>query len=236
MNDLSLKGRRIAVVVESKFIAEELAVYKACFELLGATVDFVSRIYYGDYRPGHAFWKTPVFVSDIDPNDQEPWQSPELLKIDDKHDVTAIDPERYAAIIMSANYTSVRLRYTDEPESDARTYVRSAPVVRFFADIMARKHIVKGALCHGLWILTPHPELLKGRRVTCHTVVMADILNAGADIVFENGKPAKVVTDDDLVTGYSKHEAVSFVKAIAERIHVVGKQKRTSNPRTGKKK
>ena len=52
---------------------------------------------------------------------------------------------------------------------------------------------------------------------------MADILNCGADVVFEdtgNGRkePAKIVVDNDLVTGFSKHEVVPFVEAIASQI------------------
>ncbi|MDR0585462.1 MAG: DJ-1/PfpI family protein [Treponema sp.] len=98
--------------------------------------------------------------------------------------------------------------------------MRSAPVSRFFAEAMRRPGLVKGALCHGLWILTPYPELLKGRKVTCHTVVMADILNCGVEVLVQNtdggGKgPTKVVVDNDLVTGFSKHEALPFIEAIA---------------------
>lgn len=60
--------------------------------------------------------------------------------------------------------------------------------------------IVKGALCHALWILTPLPELLKGRKVICHTVVLADVINAGGEYVPD---PSHVVVDRDLVTGRS---------------------------------
>ena len=64
--------------------------------------------------------------------------------------------------------------------------------------------IVKGALCHGLWILTPLPELLHGRRVICHEVVQADVVNAGGVIQLSD---TNVVVDGDLVTGHSKKEA-----------------------------
>jgi protease I len=224
MTDKPLAGKKIAVVVESKYIPEEIEAYRSCFSLLGASVDFISRLYYGDYKPGNQYWRSPVFYSDVDPTDQEPWQSPERLPMNDNNDITNIDLDDYAAVIQSANYTSVRMRYTDFANAtDVRTFVQSAPVVRFFAEAMGRKDLVKGALCHGLWILTPNPQLLEGRRVTCHTVVMADILNCGAHIVFEdtgNGTqaPAKVATDGDLVTGFSKHEVVPFIEAITEQI------------------
>ena len=67
--------------------------------------------------------------------------------------------EDYAAVIMAANYTSVRLRYFEraDGQSFSAEMVRSAPAVQFFARAMANPRIVKGALCHGPWILTPKP-------------------------------------------------------------------------------
>ncbi len=219
-----LAGKAIAVIVEHKFIPEEIEAYRNGFHMLGADVHFISRLWYGDYRPGHPSWTAPVFHSDVDPTEQAPWNTPAALKVDSERDVSAIRPEAYAAVIMAANYVSVRLRYPDAPDiSDPRRLVQSAPMVRFFAQAMSTPGLVKGALCHGLWILTPHPELLKARRVTCHTVVMADILNCGAEVVFEDtgdgrSAPAKVVTDNDLVTGFSRHDVLPFIEAIADRI------------------
>jgi protease I len=209
-----LEGKKIAVIAESKFIPEEMLAYRTGFGLYGARVDFVSRIWYGDYKPNSA-----VFYSDVDPSDQEPWQSPEKLVVE--KDISTVTLDDYAAVIMSANYVSVRLRWSENTAfTDPRELVRSAPVSRFFAGSMKRHDIVKGALCHGLWILTPYPELLKGRKVTCHTVVMADILNCGAEVVLQDTdkgikEPAKVVVDEDLITGFSKHEALPFIEAIA---------------------
>ncbi len=223
MSFKTLEGKKIAIVVENKFIPEEIQAYQSCFSMLGAEVQLFSRIWYGDYKPGSEYWKTPVFLSDVDPSDQQPWQGPETISIPDNNDISQLKIEEYSAIIMSANYVSVRLRYPDDNTiKDPRELVRSAPVPLFFAEAMKNKNVVKGALCHGLWILTPYPELLKERKVTCHTVVMADILNTGAIAVFEdtqNGKePAKVVVDGDLVTGFSKHEVIPFIQAITEQI------------------
>lgn len=88
---------------------------------------------------------------------------------------------------------------------------RTAPAVRLFADAMRDRRIVKGALCHGLWILTPCPELMVGRRVMCHTVVLADIANAGAVYVPDG---PNVVVDDDLVTGRSYADVDAYFQAI----------------------
>lgn len=224
--DNSLSGSKIAVLVESKYISEEIEAYRSRFEALGASVDFVSRLFYNDTDLDDPNWQPPVFYSDVDPNGKNPLAAPTTLSITDKNkDFSQLNLEDYAAVIMSANYVSVRLRYSDENLSspNARSLVKSPPAVKFLAGAMQKKNIVKGVLCHGLWMLTPHPEILKGRHVTCHKVVMADIINAGAEIVFDQDEgglysPKKVVVDDDLITGYSKNELTPFIDSIIETI------------------
>jgi protease I len=218
MGPVNLAGKRIAVVIEHKFIAEEIAAYLNGFAVLGADVELVSRIWYGDSKPASV-----VFFGDTDPLDDPPWASPQRLEV--RRDISQINPTEYAAVIMSANYTSVRLRYPGELPSapaglDPWAHVQAAPVARFFAAAMANRTVVKGLLCHGLWILTPNPRLLRGRKVICHSVVMADIINCGAEIVLT---PDKVVVDDDLVTGFSKHEVLPFIAAIAGRIDALSR-------------
>ena len=229
-NKQNLEGHKIAIIIESKFISEEVYAYCFGFAALGATVEYLSRIYYGSYRPGHPDWKEPVFLSDVDPNDDEPWTSVQKLKFtlwEDKvsfdrpilRDFSAAALNDYSAILMAANYTSVRLRYEGldfdkiPPNFNVKDFIRTFPASKFFSQAMTDKKVVKGALCHGLWILTPYPELLKGRKVICHTVVMADIALTEAEITLN-----KVVVDEDLVTGYSKNEVVPFIEEIKKRI------------------
>jgi protease I len=208
-----IDGAKILVVVENKFIPEEIAAYLAGFPLLGAEVELVSRLWYGDYKPA-----STIFYGDVDPTDDRPWETPNRVEV--RRDVSTVRLQDCAAIIMAANYTSVRLRYPGELPSDPASFnpwshVQSPPLPRLFAEAMDIKALVKGLLCHGLWILTPNPRLLRGRKVICHSVVMADVLNCGAEIVLT---PDRVVTDDDLVTGFSKHEVLPFIAAIARRI------------------
>ncbi len=201
-------GVKIGVLVENKFIPEEISAYESAFPALGAQVEFISRIWYGDYKPQSA-----TFYSDVDPLDSQPWESPRPLQV--SRDISTVEPEDYAAVIMSANYTSVRLRYSDQPPgTDLRAFVQSAPVVAWYAKAMRKKQVIKGALCHGLWILTPNPDLIKGRNVVCNTVVLSDILNCGALVTLDQ----KVVVDDDLVTAFSKHEVLEFIQAITQQI------------------
>jgi protease I len=218
-----IDGARIAVVLENKFIPEEIAAYLSGFPFLGAEVELVSRIWWGNDNPPSA-----PFYSDVDPNDDQAWQTPDRVEI--RQDVSTAKLGDYQAVIMAANYTSVRLRYpgdfpVDPTNFDPWAHVQSAPLVRFFADAMAAKRIIKGALCHGLWILTPNPRLLRGRKVICHSVVMADVLNCGAEVVLTDDR---VVTDRDLVTGFSKHEVLPFMAAIARCIAANQKSGRIS--------
>jgi protease I len=207
-----LSGKKIGIVVESKFIPEEISAYETGFALLGAQVELISRLYYGNYRPDQA-----TFVSDVDPLDQDPWTTPQKLYV--RKDVSTVNLDEYAGLLMSANYTSVRLRFGGLPDKlpanfNLRAHLQNAPVVSLFSQAMQRKNLVKGFLCHGLWILTPNPQWLKGRRVVCNEVVAADILNCGTIVDLST----KVITDADVVTAYSKHEVVPYIGAIADAI------------------
>lgn len=181
-----LKGKKVAVLVETEYIPEEINFYQTFFSSYGAQVDFLTYL-----------WGKPerTLVSDIDN------ETKALEKMLVKQEIADTNPNDYAIVLCAANYVACRLREIPPMGSLAdESLVRSPAAVRFMASAMMNPGIVKGALCHALWILTPTPELLKGRRVICHTVVLADVLNAGAIYVPE---PSHVVVDRDLVTGRS---------------------------------
>jgi len=213
MSSKPLANRKVAVLVESQYIPIEMNTYREKFAEYGATVDFVSYL-----------WKQPklTFVGEV----EEPGQTPETMEV--TKDIGSVKVEDYAAVIMSANYTSVRLRQFETPEGQqiSANMVRNAPAVKFFARAMRNPDIVKGVLCHGLWILTPMPELLAGRRVICHEVVLADVVNAGA---IYTPSPTGVVIDGDLVTGRSYHETAAMAEAIKDRI--LATEERRERPR-----
>lgn len=197
-----LEGKKIAVLVETEFIPEEFEAYQTRFPQLGATVHLMSRLWGNE---------SVRFVSDVDQVGKS------LHYLDVFIDFQNVDINDYAAVIMAANYTSVRLRYFQPPEGQpiSPEQTRTAPAVQFFAKAMANPQLVKGLLCHGLWLLTPMPELLKGRKVICHEVVLADIANAGAVYVPSS---TGIVVDDDLVTGRSGSDVNAFIDAIAKLI------------------
>lgn len=220
MADRPLGGKKIAVLVESQYIPEELRIYQGKFKELGATVHWVSRL-----------WGQPSleFVSELEYDDARklkegalfPGDLPQFITAD--VDVEKVRPEDYDAVIMAANYTSVRLRYYRAGETP-----RSTPAVQFFARAMRNPRIIKGALCHGLWILTPYPELLAGREVICNEVLRSDLENAGAVVRFPEKPDADhgmewVCIDDDLVTGHSYRDTEAFCDAIKEQMLLAGR-------------
>ncbi len=215
MDNVPLSGRKVAVLVENKFVPEEIEAYRTRFAEHGADVHLMSRLWGQDKL---------TFVSDIDQFEVDAETTRQKLRfLDVDIDFTTVDVEDYAAVIMAANYTSVRLRYFETPEGApiCPEMARTAPAVQFFAGAMRNPRIVKGALCHGLWLLTPERELLAGRKVICHEVVLADIANAGA---IYTPSPDNVVVDGDLVTGRTWREVVPFIDAIARQIVRTGRE------------
>ncbi|MGA7453833.1 MAG: hypothetical protein WBW73_22065 [Rhodoplanes sp.] len=80
-----IDGAKIGVVLENKFIPEEIAAYLSGFPLLGAEVEVISRLWYGDYKPA-----VTTFYSDVDPSDDPVWASPQ--KIDVRRDISQVRP------------------------------------------------------------------------------------------------------------------------------------------------
>lgn len=186
MSERKLEGKKVLVLTETEFIPGEMNYYRDNFPKLGARVDFACHLW-GD--------KSRTLVSDV----TEPGQQSETMVV--TLEVADLKADDYDIVIQAANYTAVRLREIPPMHSHGSVAeTRTAPAVKLFAQAMRNKRIVKGAMCHGLWILTPCPELLVGRRVMCHTVVLADIYNAGATYVSDQGE---VIVDDDLVTARS---------------------------------
>jgi putative intracellular protease/amidase len=170
MPDTSLAGKKIAVLVEAQYIPAEIRCYQERFASYGADVHLMSYLW-GQLKQ--------TFVSEV----EVPNKTPETLEV--SIDFTKVKLDDYAAVIMAANYTSVRLRWNEA----AATGANAADAAR-----------------HALWLLTPSADYLAGRRVTCNPVVLSDVLNAGAFYVpAPAGTPwfQHVVVDNDLITNMS---------------------------------
>lgn len=194
-----LKGKKVAVLVETEYIPSEIQYYRDFFANYGAEVDFMTYLWGKSQR---------TIVSDVDSEEKQ------AEKMVVTKEIAEANPNDYAIVITAANYVAVRLREIPPMGCLASAdLVRSPAAVRFMASAMMNPNIVKGALCHALWILTPVPELLKNRKVICHTVVLADVVNAGAIYVPDE---SHVVIDKDLVTGRSAADIEAYCHAIME--------------------
>ncbi|MBU0680724.1 MAG: DJ-1/PfpI family protein [Proteobacteria bacterium] len=195
-----LRGKKVALLLETEYIYDEVVYYKEQVAAQGGELHMLTYLW------GQ---KSKTFINDCDSPDR-PVTSLHALTVD--RCVTQVDVNDYDIVLCAANYVAVRLREIPPMGNlGSPSEVNTAPAVKFFADAMLNPKIVKGALCHALWLLTPNPQLLKGRKVICHTVVLADIINAGATYV-----PAKnhVVVDTDLVTARSFADIEAYWQAI----------------------
>ena len=209
-NNLFL-GKKVAVLVETEYISSEVQRYKQYFESLGAEVEFLSYLFGKSER---------VLVSDV----TEEGILPDTMKV--SRDISDADCNDYAVILIAANYVACRLREILPMGSLGSTsQLKEAPAVSFIIKAMQNKNIIKGALCHALWLMTPAPEILRGRKVVCHTVVLADVINAGAhfigdyvsnDDTLNLSDDHHVVVDDDLVTGRSAADIEKYIQTIAD--------------------
>ncbi len=202
--DKPLTGKRVAVLLETEYIHDEIEYYLKNFLEKGAQVELLSYL-----------WGEPKkeFICDIDSSVR---MVRDIHTITVDRCVTQADPNDFDIVIMAANYCAVRLREIPPMGSlGSAKEVATPPAVQFFAKAMENKNIVKGAMCHALWILTPRPDLLKDRKVICHTVVLADIINAGATFV---PSPDHVVVDDDLVTARSAADIEAYFEALVKAV------------------
>lgn len=202
----TLGGKKIAVIVESQYIPAEIETYQKEFSERGAEVHLMSRLW-GNSKL--------TFVSEVETADQVP----ETLDV--ATDFTAVNIEEYAAVIMAANYPSVRLRWIENSGVGGHLTGdsgRQAPAVQFFYRAMMNTKIVKGFPCHGLWILTPIPEVLAGRKVTCNRVMLADVRNAGG--LYSTPEKAVEVDADVVTSNSSSHTDIllEFVEKVTEQI------------------
>ena len=184
---MSLAGKKIGILMESDFYEDEIFYYKHRFPEEGLETHFLTRLW-GQERitfHGHEY-KVPFEVSES------------------FEDMSDEELRSYAAIIVPSAIVSDRLRYTE----DVNTL---PPATQFLARAFAEKDIIKGIICHGLWLVAPMPELVRGRPVVAHNNLHGDVVNMGAIYTDED-----VVTDVDLVTGRTGGHCHQFARAIID--------------------
>lgn len=187
---MSLEGKKIGILMEADFYYKEIAYYQLRYEEQGIEVDFLTRL----------------------------WGQPKLTFLDHDYKTIPIEVTKsfeclsdkelktYSAIIVPAGIVSDRLRYTTD-------ITEIPPACEFMKRVFAEKSIIKGIICHGLWIMSPIKELIEGRNITTHNNLIADAKNMGANYIDEN-----VVVDGDLVTARTGDHCNVFTSKILELI------------------
>jgi deglycase len=184
---MRLENRKIGILIEGDFFESEIFYYQFRFAEEGADVHFLSRLW---GNPGITFtgheYRAPFYCGET----LENMSDDELASFD--------------AIIVPSGMVADRLRYTDD-------LGRIPPATAFLKRAFANKNIIKGVICHGLWLVAPATELVRGRRLVCHNNLHGDAIAYGAQFVDQD-----LVIDGDLVTARTGKHCYLLARQIIE--------------------
>ncbi len=182
-----LEGKKIGVLIEGDYYENEIFYYSLRFAEEGADLHFLTRLWGQEKLTfyGHEY--------------RAPMECHESFENMDDDTLRS-----YSAIIVPAGMVADRLRYTEDIN-------KLPPACEFLKRAFAEKSILKGIICHGMWLLSPIPEVIKGRRVVVHNNLLGDVKNMGAVYVNED-----VVVDDDLVTTRTGGDCYLFARKILD--------------------
>lgn len=182
---MRLKGKKIGVLIESDFYEHEIWYYHYRFPEEGAELHFLSRL----WGQRSITFKGHEYKAPFECNESFEGMGDEQLL-------------SYDALIVPSGVVSDRLRYTE-------SLATLPPATAFLQRAFAQKKILKGIICHGLWLVAPAPELVRGRSLVCHNNLHGDAVAYGARYVDQD-----VVVDDDLVTARTGDQANLFARTL----------------------
>lgn len=184
---MATRAKKIGILIEGDYYEKEIFYYEHRFAEEGFEVHWLSRLW---GQPSLTFsgheWKVPFECRESFEN-----MSDEELR-------------SYSAIIVPSGIVSDRLRYTE----DINTL---PPATQFVKRAFAEPGILKGIICHGMWLVAPVPELVRGRPVVAHINLLGDVRNMGAIYTDQD-----VVVDKDLVTARTGNHCHQFARKIIE--------------------
>jgi protease I len=184
---MGLTGKKVGVLIESDYYEPEIWYYQSRFAEEGMEVHFLSRLWGNaslEFK-GHEY-KVPFRCTESFEN-----MSDEVLR-------------GYSVVIVPSGMVADRLRYTEDVN-------KIPPATEFLKRAFAERSILKGIICHGMWLVAPAPELVRNRKVVVHNNLIGDARAYGA--VYTN---QDVVVDDDLVTARSGDHRHLFARRIIE--------------------
>ena len=188
---MKLKDKKIGILIASDFYEHEIWYYHYRVLEEGAELHFMTRLW---GQPSITF-KGHEYHAPFECNESFEGMDDETLK-------------SFAAIIVPSAMVSDRLRYTENVN-------QIPPATEFLKRAFSQPSIIKGIICHGLWLVAPAPELVEGRPLTCHNNLHGDAIAYGAIYRDED-----VVIDGDLITGRTGAHAHLFARTIIDRLSI----------------
>lgn len=186
---MGLQGKKVAILIESDFYENEIWYYKHRFPEEGIDLHFLTRLWGQDSLT----FKGHEYHVPMECHESFEGMSDEEL-------------DSYSAVIVPSGIVADRLRYTE--------YINKIPpATQFLSRAFERKSIIKGIICHGIWLCAPMPELVKGRTVTVHNNLIGDAKAYGANYVDQD-----LVVDGDLVTARTGDHCHLLARKIIEMI------------------
>lgn len=184
---MTLQGKKVGIFIESDYYEKEIFYYEHRFPEEGIELHFFSRL-----------WDQPSLTFT-----GHEYQAPFYC---DKSFENMSDEElrSYDAIIVPSAIVSDRLRYTTDVN-------KLPPAAQLLKRAFGEKQIIKGIICHGLWLVSPISEVVRGRPLTCHNNLIGDAKNYGAVYTDQD-----VVVDGDLVTARTGGHCHQFARQIID--------------------
>jgi len=186
---LTAPRKKIGVLMESDYYEKEIFYYEHRFPEEDFELHFLTRL-----------WGQPS-ITFVGHEYKAPFEVHESFE-----NMSDAELRSYSAIIVPSAIVSDRLRYTDDIN-------KLPPACDFLKRAFAEPGIVKGVICHGMWLLAPTPELVRGRKVVVHNNLHGDAINMGAIYV-----DSDVVVDGDLVTARTGGHCHMFARKIIDMI------------------
>ncbi|OEH93833.1 DJ-1/PfpI family protein [Bacillus solimangrovi] len=184
---MRLKNKKIGILIESDYFEEEIFYYQFRFPEEGAELHFLTRLWGQDELQFHGHeYKAPIQC-----NESFEEMSDEELN-------------SYDAIIIPSGIVADRLRYSED-------VTQIPPASQFMKRAFENENIIKGIICHGMWLMSPISDVIRGRRVTVHNNLISDARQYGLEYCNED-----IVVDGDLVTGRTGGHCNLFAAKIIE--------------------
>ena len=185
---MSLEGKKIAVLMEADYYEPEIWYYAAPLPRGGRR----GALPHAPLGPGAAHLRRPRVEGAV--------RGRRELRGHGRRD---------AALVRRGD--RARRAWSPTGSATRRTSPKLPPATEFLQRAFAEPSILKGIICHGMWLVAPVPELVRGRPVVVHNNLHGDAVNMGAIYTDED-----VVVDGDLVTARTGGHCHLFAHKIIE--------------------